>query len=228
MFIDEIDAIGKQRGGLRQTSEEDNTLNQLLTEIDGFKSGAKVIVFGATNRLDTLDSALLRPGRFDRHIEISLPDIRGRAKIFEVHLARVKTADEDTETLSKNLSALTHGFSGAEIANVCNEAALIAARDACTKVTMEHFKSAMERVIAGLEKKTRILLPEELRRVAFHEAGHAVAAHHQMAAIILYTCYVSAAAASVVDPYDYTRIHQYTIVSHSMTSSQLIVVPVTS
>ncbi len=175
VFIDEIDAIGKQRGGLRQTSEEDSTLNQLLTEIDGFKSGAKVIVFGATNRLDTLDSALLRPGRFDRHIEISLPDIRGRAKIFEVHLARVKTEDEDTETLSKNLSALTHGFSGAEIANVCNEAALIAARDACTKVTMEHFKSAMERVIAGLEKKTRILLPEERRRVAFHEAGHAVA-----------------------------------------------------
>jgi len=173
VFIDEIDAIGRERGGYRQTSEDDNTLNQLLTEIDGFNSNssnAKVIVFGATNRLDTLDSALLRPGRFDRHIEISLPDIRGRAKIFEVHLTRVKTEDE-----KKNLSALTHGFSGAEIANVCNEAALIAARESSTSVTMDHFKSAMERVVAGLERKTRILQPEERRRVAYHEAGHAVA-----------------------------------------------------
>ena len=106
---------------------------------------------------------------------MSLPDIRGRAKILEVHLSKVKTEEKDTETLAKNLSALTHGFSGADMANVCNEAALIAARNSCTKVTMEHFKSAMERVVAGLEKKTRILLPEERRRVAFHEAGHAVA-----------------------------------------------------
>ena len=110
-----------------------------------------MIVFGATNRLDTLDSALLRPGRFDRHIEISLPDIRGRAKIFEVHLERVKTEDEETEALAKNLSALTNGFSGAEIANVCNEAALIAARESSTSVTMDHFKSATEK-----EKKKKI------------------------------------------------------------------------
>ena len=175
VFIDEIDAIGRKRGGKYQGSnnEEENTLNQLLSEMDGFKTGASVIVLGATNRLDILDPALLRPGRFDRHIEVTLPDIKGRAKIFGVHLQGIKIEMNITD-LAKNLAALTHGFSGAEIANVCNEAALIAARHASTSVMMNHFKSAMERVVAGLEKRTRILQPEERRRVAYHEAGHAV------------------------------------------------------
>ena len=175
VFIDEIDAIGRKRGGEYQGSnnEEENTLNQLLSEMDGFKTGASVIVLGATNRLDILDSALLRPGRFDRHIEVTLPDIKGRAKIFGVHLTGIKIEMNATE-LAKHLAALTHGFSGAEIANVCNEAALIAARFASTSVTLDHFKAAMERVVAGLEKRTRILQPEERRRVAYHEAGHAV------------------------------------------------------
>ena len=175
VFIDEIDAIGRKRGGKFQGSnnEEENTLNQLLSEMDGFKTGASVIVLGATNRLDILDPALLRPGRFDRHIEVTLPDIKGRAKIFTVHLSGIKIESNATD-LAKHLAALTHGFSGAEIANVCNEAALIAARYASSNVTMDHFKAAMERVVAGLEKKTRILQPEERRRVAYHEAGHAV------------------------------------------------------
>ena len=176
VFIDEIDAIGRKRGGKFQGSnnEEENTLNQLLSEMDGFKTGASVIVLGATNRLDILDPALLRPGRFDRHIEVTLPDIKGRAKIFTVHLSGIKI-ESDARDLAKHLAALTHGFSGAEIANVCNEAALIAARYASSNVTLGHFKAAMERVVAGLEKKTRILQPEERRRVAYHEAGHAVA-----------------------------------------------------
>ena len=176
VFIDEIDAIGRKRGGKFQGSnnEEENTLNQLLSEMDGFKTGASVIVLGATNRLDILDPALLRPGRFDRHIEVTLPDIKGRAKIFTVHLSGIKIESNATD-LAKHLAALTHGFSGAEIANVCNEAALIAARYASNNVTLAHFKAAMERVVAGLEKKTRILQPEERKRVAYHEAGHAVA-----------------------------------------------------
>ena len=175
VFIDEIDAIGRKRGGKYQGSnnEEENTLNQLLSEMDGFKTGGSVIVLGATNRLDILDPALLRPGRFDRHIEVTLPDIKGRAKIFEVHLGGIKTERNITE-LSKHLAALTHGFSGAEIANVVNEAALIAARYAAKHVSLDHFKAAMERVVAGLEKKTRVLQPEERKRVAYHEAGHAV------------------------------------------------------
>ena len=176
VFIDEIDAIGRKRGGKYQGSnnEEENTLNQLLSEMDGFKTGSSVIVLGATNRLDILDPALLRPGRFDRHIETTLPDIKGRAQIFRVHLAGIKVDMNITE-LSRHLAALTHGFSGAEIANVCNEAALIAARFSSKAVSLQHFKAAMERVVAGLEKKTRILQPEERRRVAYHEAGHAVA-----------------------------------------------------
>merc|ERR1711936_244055 len=132
-----------------------------------------VIVLGATNRLDILDKALLRPGRFDRHIEVTVPDIKGRFSIFKVHLQGLKT-DLAIPDLGRKLASLTHGFSGAEIANVCNEAALIAARFGSKAVTLQHFKAAMERVVAGLEKKTRILQPEERRRVAYHEAGHAV------------------------------------------------------
>jgi len=130
-------------------------------------------VLGATNRLDILDSALLRPGRFDRHIEVTVPDIKGRASIFKVHLSGIKTGHNITD-LARQLAALTHGFTGAEIANVCNEAALVAAREGGDSVRVEHFKAAMERVVAGLERKSRKLQPEELKRVAYHEAGHAV------------------------------------------------------
>jgi len=176
LFIDEIDAVAKKRSGRaeRGNSEEENTLNQLLNEMDGFKTSQSVIVLGATNRLDILDKALLRPGRFDRHIEVTVPDIKGRFSIFKVHLAPLTTSLEIPE-LARQLAALTHGFTGAEIANVCNEAALIAARDGADGIEMVHFKSAMERVVAGLEKRTRILQPDERRVVAFHEAGHAVA-----------------------------------------------------
>jgi len=175
LFIDEIDAIGRKRGGKFQggNNEEENTLNQLLSEMDGFRTGSSVIVLGATNRLDILDRALLRPGRFDRHIEVTVPDIKGRASIFRVHLAGI-TTELDRTDLSRQLAALTHGFTGAEIANVCNEAAIIAGRDGATGVALAHFKAAMERVVAGLEKRSRVLQPEERRRVALHEAGHAV------------------------------------------------------
>eukprot|EP00092_Neocalanus_flemingeri_P018044 GFUD01019529.1.p1 GENE.GFUD01019529.1~~GFUD01019529.1.p1 ORF type:complete len:819 (+),score=198.08 GFUD01019529.1:194-2650(+) len=175
LFIDEIDAIGRKRGGKFQggNNEEENTLNQLLSEMDGFKTESSVIVLGATNRLDILDKALLRPGRFDRHIEVTVPDIKGRASIFKVHLAGIKT-ELDIPDLARQLAALTHGFTGAEIANVCNEAALIAAREGRTSVAIENFKAAMERVVAGLERRSRMLQPEERKRVAYHEAGHAV------------------------------------------------------
>lgn len=176
LFIDEIDAVAKKRSGRaeRGNSEEENTLNQLLNEMDGFKTSQSVIVLGATNRLDILDKALLRPGRFDRHIEVTVPDIKGRFSIFKVHLAPLTTSLGIPE-LARQLAALTHGFTGAEISNVCNEAALIAARDGAESIEMVHFKAAMERVVAGLEKRTRILQPEERRVVAYHEAGHAVA-----------------------------------------------------
>lgn len=175
LFIDEIDAIGRKRGGKFQggNNEEENTLNQLLSEMDGFKTQSSVIVLGATNRLDILDKALLRPGRFDRHIEVTVPDIKGRASIFKVHLAGIKT-EVDITDLARQLAALTHGFTGAEIANMCNEAALVAAREGSNDVRVEHFKAAMERVVAGLERKSRKLQPEERKRVAYHEAGHAV------------------------------------------------------
>jgi len=176
LFIDEIDAIGRKRGGKFQggNNEEENTLNQLLSEMDGFKTESSVIVLGATNRLDILDKALLRPGRFDRHIEVTVPDIKGRASIFKVHLAGIKTDLDDTTPLARQLAALTHGFTGAEIANVCNEAALIAAREGGDTVVTKHFKAAMERVVAGLERTSSKLQPEERKRVAYHEAGHAV------------------------------------------------------
>ena len=148
LFIDEIDALARKRGGKFQggNNEEENTLNQLLSEMDGFKTGDHaVIVLGATNRLDILDKALLRPGRFDRHIEVTVPDIKGRFSIFKVHLQGLKT-DLAIPELGRKLASLTHGFTGAEIANVCNEAALIAAREGATSITLPHFKGAMERV----------------------------------------------------------------------------------
>ncbi|CAJ0901349.1 3467_t:CDS:2 [Entrophospora sp. SA101] len=177
IFVDEIDAIGKSRGKVGQfggNDERESTLNQLLVEMDGFGSSEHVVVLAGTNRPDVLDPALLRPGRFDRHIAIDKPDIKGRAAIFKVHLKPIKT-NEDMEHLSNRLASLTPGFSGADIANVCNEAALIAARYFKESVEEEHFEQAIERVIAGLEKRSRVLSPEEKKTVAYHEAGHAVA-----------------------------------------------------
>ncbi|KAG1085521.1 hypothetical protein G6F42_021364 [Rhizopus arrhizus] len=177
IFVDEIDAIGKARGKGGQmggNDERESTLNQLLVEMDGFDSSQHVVVLAGTNRPDVLDPALMRPGRFDRHIAIDRPDIAGRAQIFKVHLKPIKT-QVDMEHLSRKLAALTPGFSGADIHNVCNEAALIAARHMKDSVDEKDFEDAIERVIAGLEKKSRVLSPEEKTTVAYHEAGHAVA-----------------------------------------------------
>merc|ERR1719201_688089 len=152
----------------------ENTLNQLLVEMDGFNTGStNVIVLAATNRVDILDPALMRPGRFDRQIYVPAPDIKGRASIFKVHLDGLKTS-VDKEELARKLSALTPGMTGADVANVCNEAALIAARELSESIIHKHFEAAIERVVAGLEKKTNVLQPEEKKTVAYHEAGHAV------------------------------------------------------
>uniref|UniRef100_A0A915B7B7 AAA+ ATPase domain-containing protein n=1 Tax=Parascaris univalens TaxID=6257 RepID=A0A915B7B7_PARUN len=178
LFIDEIDAVGRKRGakgGIGGHSEQENTLNQLLVEMDGFTTDeSSVIVIAATNRVDILDPALLRPGRFDRQIYVPVPDIKGRASIFRVHLNPLKTSLNKME-LSRKLAALTPGFSGADIANVCNEAALVAARDAGEEITLKNFEQAIERVVAGMEKKSQVLQPDEKKTVAYHEAGHAVA-----------------------------------------------------
>lgn len=175
VFIDEIDAIGRSRGRGQlpgANDERENTLNSLLVEMDGFATDSGVIILAATNRPDVLDSALMRPGRFDRQISIDKPDIAGREQIFKVHLKPIKLSKEIDV---KKLAAQTPGFAGAEIANVCNEAALIAARRDKTEVDMQDFQDAIDRVIGGLEKKTKIISPEEKRIVAYHEAGHAVA-----------------------------------------------------
>jgi cell division protease FtsH len=174
IFIDEIDAIGRARGKNAMSGsndERENTLNQLLTEMDGFGTNTNVIVIAATNRADILDKALMRAGRFDRQIFVDLPDVRERKEIFEVHLRPLKKAkDLDLDFLSKQ----TPGFSGADIANVCNEAALIAARNGKKAVDKQDFLDAVDRIIGGLEKKNKIITPSEKRAVAFHEAGHAV------------------------------------------------------
>lgn len=175
IFIDEIDAIGRARGKnsmMGGNDERENTLNQLLVEMDGFGTNVGVIILAATNRLDVLDTALLRPGRFDRQISIDKPDLIGREHIFNVHLQPLKLAEEVD---SKKLSAQTPGFAGAEIANVCNEAALIAARKDKKAISMQDFQDAIDRVIGGLEKKNKIISPEEKKIVAYHEAGHAIA-----------------------------------------------------
>ncbi|WP_436515282.1 ATP-dependent zinc metalloprotease FtsH [Ekhidna sp. To15] len=175
VFIDEIDAIGRSRGRGQMpgsNDERENTLNSLLVEMDGFSTDAGVIILAATNRPDVLDSALLRPGRFDRQISIDKPDIVGREAIFKVHIKPIQLS-KDVDT--KKLAAQTPGFAGAEIANVCNEAALIAARKDKSKVDMIDFQDAIDRVIGGLEKKNKIISPEEKKIVAYHEAGHAVA-----------------------------------------------------
>lgn len=176
IFIDEIDAIGKSRakqnfgGG---NDERESTLNQILTEMDGFNTSEQVVVLAGTNRPDVLDKALMRPGRFDRHISIDRPTMDGRKQIFKVHLNKIVTK-VDMEYLTGRLSALTPGFSGADIANCVNEAALIAARANAPSVEMTHFEQAIERVIGGLEKKSLVLTPEEKKTVAYHEAGHAI------------------------------------------------------
>ncbi len=173
IFIDEIDAIGRARGRnmMQGNDERENTLNALLVEMDGFASDKGVIIMAATNRPDVLDSALMRPGRFDRQIGIDKPDIKGRAQIFKVHLKPIKIADDiDAE----KLAAQTPGFAGADIANVCNEAALIAARRNKKAVEMKDFQDAVDRVVGGLEKKNKIISPEEKKIIAYHEAGHAV------------------------------------------------------
>ncbi|XP_039878096.1 AFG3-like protein 2 isoform X2 [Simochromis diagramma] len=178
LFIDEIDAVGRKRGrgNFGGQSEQENTLNQLLVEMDGFNTATNVVVLAGTNRPDILDPALMRPGRFDRQIYIGPPDIKGRASIFKVHLRPLKLEpDMDKDSLARKMAALTPGFSGADIANVCNEAALIAARHLSDAISQKHFEQAIERVIGGLEKKTQVLQPEEKKTVAYHEAGHAVA-----------------------------------------------------
>lgn len=175
IFIDEIDAIGRHRSRGQQpggNDERENTLNSLLVEMDGFATDSGVIILAATNRPDTLDSALLRPGRFDRQISIDKPDINGRTEIFKVHLGPLTLA---SDVDAKNLAAQTPGFAGAEIANVCNEAALIAARRNKKAVDQQDFNDAVDRVIGGLEKKNKIISPEEKKIVAYHEAGHAIA-----------------------------------------------------
>ena len=175
VFIDELDAIGKKRGGVGVAGgghdERENTLNQLLVEMDGFDPGKGVIIMAATNRPEVLDHALLRPGRFDRQVLVDKPDMKGREAIFKVH-SRNLTLSKNVDL--KRLAAQTPGFAGAEIANVCNEAALLAVRKGHEKVTQHDFEAAIERVVAGLEKKNKIINEKERKIVAYHESGHAI------------------------------------------------------
>ncbi len=173
IFIDEIDAIGRARGrnAIVSNDERENTLNQLLVEMDGFGGDTGIIILAATNRPDVLDPALLRPGRFDRQISIDRPDVKGREQIFQVHLKPIKISESlDIHKLAEQ----TPGFAGADIANVCNEAALIAARKGKPAVDMSDFQDAIDRVIGGLEKKNKLISPEEKEIIAYHEAGHAI------------------------------------------------------
>lgn len=177
IFIDELDAVGKSRGKgvyVGGYDERENTLNQLLTEMDGFDPQIGIIIIGATNRPEVLDAALLRPGRFDRQVLVDRPDLNGRLQIFEVHI-RGLLMSEDVDI--RKLAAETPGFAGAEIANVCNEAALLASRKNRDKVSMSDFQEAIERVVGGLEKKNKLINPRERRIVAYHESGHALIGH---------------------------------------------------
>lgn len=176
IFIDEIDAIGRQRGrgGMGGSNDErEATLNQLLVEMDGFDASTNIVILAGTNRVDVLDTALTRPGRFDRKIQVDKPDIQGRKQIFEVYLKGI-TLDGEPLTYSARLAALTPGFTGADIANICNEAAILAARRKKTMVDMKDFETATERIIGGLESN-KLMSPEERKVVAYHEAGHAIA-----------------------------------------------------
>lgn len=177
IFIDELDSVGKNRAQgiyMGGNDERENTLNQLLTEMDGFDPQVSIIMMGATNRPDVLDPALLRPGRFDRHILVDRPDLNGRIQIFKVH-TRGHLLEKNVDL--KRLAAETPGFAGAEIANVCNEAALLASREGLNEVSQKNFQDAIERVIAGLEKKNKLINPHEREVVAFHESGHAIVGH---------------------------------------------------
>mmetsp|Transcript_30871 Transcript_30871/g.49498 ORF Transcript_30871/g.49498 Transcript_30871/m.49498 type:complete len:816 (-) Transcript_30871:625-3072(-) len=176
VFIDEIDAVARARGkgGFSGGNDErENTLNQLLVEMDGFSTKEGVVVLAGTNRIDILDQAILRPGRFDRQIKVDLPDIKGRKEIFEVHLKELDV-NGSKEEVAQRMAALTPGFAGAQIANVCNEAAILAARKDESQITMDCFEGAVDRVIGGLEKKNSVMTQKELRTVAYHEAGHAI------------------------------------------------------
>ncbi len=176
VFIDEIDAVGRKRGrGVFSggNDERENTLNALLVEMDGMTERSNIVILAGTNRVDVLDPALMRPGRFDRQINVELPDIRGRKQIFEVYLKSLNLKGKSSD-YSGRLAGLTPGFSGADIENICNEAAIVAARKRKKKIDMECFEAAADRVIGGLES-SKIITPEEKRIVAYHEAGHAVA-----------------------------------------------------
>ena len=176
IFIDELDALGKTRGSsvVGGHDEREQTLNALLVEMDGFSSNSGVIVLAATNRPETLDPALLRPGRFDRHVLVDRPDVRGREEILKVHVQVVKL---DGAVNLRDIAGLTSGFVGADLANLVNEAALLAARKGKTSVGMEEFNEGVERVTAGLEKRKRVIHPDEKQRVAYHEAAHALVAY---------------------------------------------------
>ena len=174
IFIDEIDAIGRARGqknNFGSNDERENTLNQLLTEMDGFGTNSGVIILAATNRADILDKALMRAGRFDRQIMVDMPDVNERKAIFEVHIKAIKL---DKSVDVEHLAHQTPGFSGADIANICNEAALFAARKNRKQVTKEDFNDAIDRIIGGLEKRSKVITPKEKKTIAFHEAGHAL------------------------------------------------------
>jgi AFG3 family protein len=175
IFIDEIDAVGRQRGrgGVGGNDERENTLNQLLVEMDGFDTTTGVVVLAGTNRIDILDQALTRPGRFDRQITVDRPDLKGRKEIFEVHLQGI-TLEDSIEDVAGRLAGLTPGFAGADIANICNEAAIVAARRKANSVSIEDFEKATDRIIGGLESN-KIMSAEERSIVAHHEAGHAIA-----------------------------------------------------
>src|SRR5699024_9285384 len=170
IFIDEIDAIGTKRN-VESNNEKEQTLNQLLVEMDGFNTDDTVIIIGATNRLDLLDEALLRPGRFDRHIFVGNPNMHAREKILEVH---TKNKPLDKSINIKEIARKTHGLSGADLANIANEAAIIAVRHNKNKIDVEHFDAAIERVLAGLEVKNPTVLLREKKTIAIHEAGHAI------------------------------------------------------
>ncbi|QDU61101.1 ATP-dependent zinc metalloprotease FtsH 4 [Planctomycetes bacterium Pan216] len=176
IFVDELDALGKTRssGWTGGHEEREQTLNQLLVEIDGFDSNRGVIIMAATNRPETLDPALMRPGRFDRHVVVDRPDINGREAILKVHARHVKI-DDDLDM--RAIAALTPGFVGADLANLVNESALLAAREGSTRVQRTHFEEAIERGVAGLMRKQRVMMPEEKRRIAYHECGHAIVAY---------------------------------------------------
>ena len=188
IFIDEIDAVGRQRGrgGVGGNDERENTLNQLLVEMDGFDTTTGVVVLAGTNRIDILDQALTRPGRFDRQITVDRPDLKGRKEIFKVHLKGIKLHD-DIDDVAGRLAGLTPGFAGADISNICNEAAIVAARRKAEDVTMDDFEKATDRIIGGLESN-KIMSKEERSIVAYHEAGHAIAVSLNQKQVYWFVC----------------------------------------